>query len=39
MSPEYQGLFGEPTYANLLKEWQADLDIKTDQKGKIIFYP
>jgi len=34
---EFQGLFGEPTYANLQKEWKADLEIKTNPNGKTPF--
>jgi len=37
MSTEFQGLFGEPTYANSQKGRQTDFEIKTDPNGKIPF--
>jgi hypothetical protein len=37
MLTEFQGLFGEPTYANSQKRSQTDSEIKTDANGKIPF--
>ena len=37
MLTEFQGLFGEPTYAISQKGRQADFEIKTDPNGKIPF--
>jgi hypothetical protein len=37
MLTEFQGLFGEPTYANFQNGRQTDLEIKTDPNGKIPF--
>jgi hypothetical protein len=38
MLTEFQGLFGEPTYANSQKGRQTDFEIKTDPNGKILFH-
>jgi len=37
MVTKFQGLFGEPTYANSQKGRQADFGIKTNPNGKIPF--
>jgi len=37
MLTEFQGLFGEPTYANLQKERQTEFEIQTDPNGNILF--
>jgi hypothetical protein len=37
MLKEFQGLFGQPTYANLQKGRQAEFEIKTDLNCKIPF--
>jgi hypothetical protein len=37
MLTQFQGLFGEPTFANWQKGRQTDFEIKTDPNGKIPF--
>jgi hypothetical protein len=37
MLTEFQGLFGEPTYANSQKGRKTAFEIKTDPNGKILF--
>ena len=37
MLKEFQGLFGEPTFANSQNGMQADLEIEMDPNGKILF--